>query len=164
MTEECKLFSHHVQHTDARARPDTSSVDFAGYIPVNELDISYARSSGPGGQNVNKVNTKVEVRFHLQSASWLSQEIKDKLKEMESNKITKDGYLVVSSERTRIQLLNQADCMDKLRTMIFRAAIRPRGLTQEEIQLRDKRLAKAKEQTLLMKRTHSLTKQNRGSM
>lgn len=52
-----------------------------GYIPINELDISFSRSSGPGGQHVNRTNTKVDVRFHVDKANWLSNELKTKLKE-----------------------------------------------------------------------------------
>lgn len=46
---------------------------------MDELEITYSRSTGPGGQNVNKVNTKVDLRFHVQSASWLTDEIKSKI-------------------------------------------------------------------------------------
>lgn len=52
---------------------------FTGYIPVEELDITYSTSSGPGGQNVNKVNTKVDLRFKVESAQWLNEEIRQKL-------------------------------------------------------------------------------------
>lgn len=52
---------------------------FTGYIPVEELDITYSTSSGPGGQNVNKVNTKVDLRFKVESAQWLNDEIRQKL-------------------------------------------------------------------------------------
>ena len=55
------------------------------------------------------------------------------------NRINKDGYLIVTSERTRKQILNQADALDKIRSMVFKAAIKPRELTAEEIQLKDKR-------------------------
>jgi len=52
---------------------------FTGYIPVEELDITYSTSSGPGGQNVNKVNTKVDLRFKIESAQWLNEEVRQKL-------------------------------------------------------------------------------------
>lgn len=48
---------------------------------MNQLEITYSKSTGPGGQNVNKVNTKVDVRFHLQSATWLSEAVKSKIME-----------------------------------------------------------------------------------
>ncbi|KAL8625267.1 hypothetical protein ACOMHN_030025 [Nucella lapillus] len=148
---------------DGTAEQQQAASDFSGHIPVEELKFSYSRSSGPGGQHVNKVNTKVEVRFHVPSASWLSQDIKSKLMEMERNRITTEGYLVLTSERTRKQMLNQADVMDKLRSMVFRAALKPRGLTEEEHELRDKRLQKSKEHVLREKRHQSMKKQSRGS-
>ncbi|KAK7500989.1 hypothetical protein BaRGS_00007869 [Batillaria attramentaria] len=157
----CIIRSKHTN--DLTSDVPTPGLQFTGYIPVEDLEISYSRSSGPGGQNVNKVNTKVEVRFHVPSASWLTSDIKSKLTEMQKTRITKDGYLVVTSDRTRKQMLNQADCMDKIRTMVFKAAEKPRGLTEEETELRDKRLAKAKERTLREKRDSSLKKQYRGS-
>jgi peptidyl-tRNA hydrolase ICT1 len=52
---------------------------FTGYIPIEELDITYSTSSGPGGQNVNKVNTKVDLRFKVESAKWLNEEVRQKL-------------------------------------------------------------------------------------
>lgn len=51
------------------------------FIPIDELEITYSRSSGPGGQNVNKVNTKVDVRFQVLSAKWLKDDVKKKLME-----------------------------------------------------------------------------------
>jgi hypothetical protein len=71
-------------------------------IPVGELEISFSRSSGPGGQNVNKVNTKAEMRFHVRSAEWVGPiEVRERLLSQQATKITKDGYLVVSSQEHR---------------------------------------------------------------
>lgn len=61
--------------------PQNENGKFSGYIPVEKLELSYCRSSGPGGQHVNKVNTKVDLRFHLKSADWLSEETKAQLAE-----------------------------------------------------------------------------------
>ena len=80
---------------------------FSGVIPVKEIDLTYSGSSSPGGQNVNKSATKVEARFKLDSASWLNAETKDILKEKWKGQLTKEGYFVVKSERTRSQQLNQ---------------------------------------------------------
>ena len=65
------------------------------------LDFAYARSSGPGGQNVNKLNTKAEIRFNVPSADWLSADIRERLQLYYPNKITKDGDLVVTSQEHR---------------------------------------------------------------
>lgn len=52
---------------------------FSGYIPIKELDIKFTTASGPGGQHVNKTETKVDVRFHVKTATWLSEATKQKL-------------------------------------------------------------------------------------
>jgi len=57
---------------------------FSGYIPLDKVQITYSGSSGPGGQNVNCVNTKVDLRFQVANATWLSEEIRTKLAEQVS--------------------------------------------------------------------------------
>lgn len=64
--------------------PDPTA-KFSGYIPLDKIEIKYSASSGPGGQNVNCVNTKVDVRFQVNSATWLSEEIRTKLLEQVIN-------------------------------------------------------------------------------
>ncbi|XP_041363616.1 peptidyl-tRNA hydrolase ICT1, mitochondrial-like [Gigantopelta aegis] len=142
---------------------DEEKEPFSGIIPTDQLDIKYIRGSGPGGQNVNKVNTKVEVRFHVESASWIPKWIRERVLEMEPGRINKEGYLILTSEKTRKQFLNQADCMDKLRVILFAASTLPKQLTDEEIALRDKRMAAAKKAVLRIKRNHSLKKESRQS-
>ena len=83
-------------------------------IPIKELDIKYSRGSAPGGQNVNKSATKVEARFKLDTATWLSSETKVVLREKWAGQLTKDGYFVVKSDRTRSQLLNQVTKKSRL--------------------------------------------------
>ncbi|KAK2151404.1 hypothetical protein LSH36_364g01062 [Paralvinella palmiformis] len=150
-------FKVHRQLTHTQTENDK----FSGYIPVDELDVRYSRSSGPGGQNVNKVSTKVEVRFHVQSASWIPDFAKEILLQNEQTRITKDGFLVVRSEKTRKQMLNQADCLEKIRSMIWRASILPREPTEEEIAIMEKRKSRAKQEILREKRAHSLKKRMR---
>jgi len=58
---------------------------FSGYIPLDKIQITYSASSGPGGQNVNSVNTKVDLRFQVDNATWLSEEIRTKLLEQVTN-------------------------------------------------------------------------------
>jgi len=139
----------------------TSPEEFTGYIPVEELEITASRSSGPGGQNVNKVNSKVEIRFHLESATWLPDRVKAKLAENEQGRITKHGYFVIRSEATRKQLMNQADCLHKLRGLVYRAQAdsQTRGPSAEDVQKLEERRAKAKAGILKEKRMKSLRKQ-----
>ncbi|XP_066250611.1 large ribosomal subunit protein mL62 [Euwallacea similis] len=134
------------------------SPDFDGYIPMDQIEISYSCSSGPGGQNVNKVNTKVDVRFHLHSANWLSDKVKAKVSEKFQSRITKEGHLVFRSDITRSQQLNLADCLEKLRACIRKSLYEraePSEETQERIQ---KRIEKANRERLARKRHHGALK------
>jgi protein subunit release factor B len=70
-------------------------------IPQDKLEFSYARSSGPGGQNVNKVNSKVEIRFNIKEANWIPEDIRNRLISQQSNKINNDGELIVTSQEHR---------------------------------------------------------------
>ncbi|CAH1760627.1 2608_t:CDS:2, partial [Entrophospora sp. SA101] len=82
-------------------------------IPREMLEISFARSSGPGGQNVNKLNTKVDIRINLDKAYWIPEYARNKIKIQESNHINKKGELVLVSQLTRTQSRNIEDCIDK---------------------------------------------------
>ncbi|RTG82417.1 peptidyl-tRNA hydrolase ICT1 [Schistosoma bovis] len=84
----------------------------------NELQISYAYSSGPGGQHVNRNKTKVEIRFHVPSASWIPDQVKQLFMEREANRINKENYFIITSDHTRKQILNQADCLERIRRII----------------------------------------------
>ncbi|KAL3738029.1 hypothetical protein ACJRO7_019541 [Eucalyptus globulus] len=72
-------------------------------ITLDHVTVSFARSGGPGGQNVNKVNTKVDMRFNVNNAYWLSDRIRERIMQMEKNRINKDGEIVISSTKTRTQ-------------------------------------------------------------
>ena len=67
-------------------------------IPKEQLKISFSRSSGPGGQNVNKVNSKVDIRFDLEFSNWLTVETKQRLKELYSHHMNKEGEFIVISQ------------------------------------------------------------------
>ncbi|KAK3090933.1 hypothetical protein FSP39_015830 [Pinctada imbricata] len=78
------------------------------------------------------VNSKVEVRFHIDSATWIPDWVKPRLMEKERGRINKDGVLIISSDKTRVQMLNKADCIDKIRTMVFQASEKPKEPSEEE--------------------------------
>ena len=140
---------------------ETNPEPFSGFIPVDRLDIRYSRSSGPGGQHVNKTNSKVEIRFNVAKADWLPDWIRERLSLRESSRMTSDGFLLVTSDKTKKQILNQADCIDKLRRMIVEASRLPREPTDEEIAARERRQKLADLRRLSDRRHHSNIKKNR---
>ena len=96
------------------------------HIPVDRLTISSVRSGGPGGQNVNKVATKVEVRFLLDDADWIPLAVRERLRRLEARRISQEGELVIVSSRYRSRGRNLEDCLEKLDACLKRAAKRPK--------------------------------------
>jgi ribosome-associated protein len=95
-------------------------------IPAAELAATFSRSGGPGGQNVNKVETRVTVSYALAASVALAPPVKDRLRQLARRRITAAGDLVVTSQRYRVQARNLEDCRDKLRDLILRALVPPR--------------------------------------
>jgi ribosome-associated protein len=97
--------------------------EFSIYIPdlSSEFQFLTSRSSGPGGQNVNKVNSKVELRFDIQNSALLTEDQKITLLAKLATKITSEGILSVVSQRDRSQLSNKEDATEKLYLLISKA-------------------------------------------
>jgi len=87
-------------------------------IPEDELRLSFARSSGPGGQNVNKVSSKAILHFAVQTSPSLPADVRARFLEQFASRITKAGEVVIHSEEFRDQPKNIQACFDKLREMI----------------------------------------------
>jgi len=85
---------------------------------IGECKFTASRSSGPGGQHVNKVNTKVELKFKIPDSEILSEEQKEILLEKLVNKVNKEGYLVIVSQDNRSQLKNKECCIEKFQSLI----------------------------------------------
>ena len=94
-------------------------------IPDGELAFRYSRSSGPGGQNVNKVATKVTLLFAVADSAALSEHQKAVIAERLANRIAKDGVLHLSSERHRTRSANQRDAIERFAELVA-TALRPR--------------------------------------
>ncbi|NWT69186.1 ICT1 hydrolase, partial [Prunella himalayana] len=130
-------------------------------IPMARLTVSYSRSSGPGGQNVNKVNSKAEVRFHLASADWIPEAVRQKMALMHRNKINRAGELIVTSEESRYQMRNLAICLEKIQTMVTEAIEKPKVVSKETTQKLIERVEKMNRERLRQKKIHSTIKQSR---
>jgi ribosome-associated protein len=111
-------------------------------VPEAAVEWRAVRSSGPGGQNVNKVASKVELRVDLREISGLSGPARARLDTLAASRRDADGRLLVTSQRTRDQLRNLEDARDKVRKLVERAlkSPRPRRLTQPSPSAIERRL------------------------
>lgn len=91
-----------------------------------ECSFSAARSSGPGGQNVNKVATKIELAFHVMDSQLLSEEEKATISDKLATKINEEGYLKISSSESRSQAANKEAALEKLYDIMEKALIKPK--------------------------------------
>jgi len=95
-------------------------------IPAGELGLAFARSGGSGGQNVNKVSSKVELRWNLTSSTALSDDDRQWLSQQLASRLTTDGDLIVVSQLTRDQIKNRDDAASKLALIVRTALERPK--------------------------------------
>ena len=123
-------------------------------IPAAALSVRAARSSGPGGQNVNKVASKVEMRVDLARIEGLPEGARERLERLTAGRRDADGRLLVVSQRTRDQHRNVEDAREKLRALVARALVVPRVRrpTQTTPSARERRLA-AKKRAASVKRS-----------
>ena len=119
-------------------------MEIEDFLP--ELVFCASRSSGPGGQNVNKVNTKVELRFDVMKSAVLSEEEKSLILIKLKGKINSDGILIITSQEDRSQLKNKETAISKFYTLVSRALTppKPRRSTKPTAASRLKRLTEKK--------------------
>jgi ribosome-associated protein len=122
-------------------------------IPRSELRFTFVRSSGPGGQNVNKVASKAVLRWSVRNSSAVSDEQRERIARRLLRRINDRGELILTSQRYRDQAKNIDDCLNKLQSLVASAVVppRPRKKTRpskaaRETRLRDKRAAAEKKQ------------------
>src|SRR5215831_9629465 len=95
-------------------------------IDEGELVESFIRSSGPGGQNVNKLATAVQLRFDVRGSPSLPDDVRARLEELAGRRLTREGVLVVTAQRHRTQARNREEARGRLADLISRAMIAPR--------------------------------------
>ena len=94
-------------------------------LDENELAESFIRASGPGGQNVNKLATAVQLRFDVRHSPSLTDEVRARLERLAGRRLTRDGVIVITAQSHRTQERNRADALDRLIELIRQAGVRP---------------------------------------
>ncbi len=135
--------------------PDSIFVEGGVLVPGDALEVRAVRASGPGGQNVNKVSTKVEIHVDLDRIQGMGAESRQRLLHLVAKRLDSSGRLLVTSQRTRDQLRNLEDARHKVHDWIAQALIKPkkRVPTQPRPVSRERRLEE--------KKRHSVRKASR---
>ena len=106
---------------------DSAMIPVTAHIALDEREIeeSFVRASGPGGQNVNKLSTAVQLRFNVRHSPSLPEEVRARLERLAGSRLTRDGELIIIAQRHRTQARNREDALQRLIALIHQAAVAP---------------------------------------
>lgn len=125
-------------------------------LPLDEIEFTFVRGTGPGGQNVNKVSSKARLRWNVAQSQWLSPPVKHRFLRLFENRITNEGDLILASDVHRDQGRNREECLERLERMIREAATPPKKRRPT------KPSRSSKTRRLDSKKRHSNKKRDRG--
>jgi ribosome-associated protein len=125
-------------------------------IEERELEEHFVRASGPGGQNVNKLSTAVQLRFDVRRSPSLAADVRTRLERMAGRRLTRDGVLVIMAQRHRTQERNRQDALDRLIELIRQASVAPtpRRPTKPTRGSKEQRLATKKNRSSIKSLRH----------
>ena len=115
-------------------------------LDEREIDEDFVRASGPGGQNVNKLSTAVQLRFNVRASPSLPADVRERLERFAGSRLTRDGVLVIIAQRHRTQARNRQDALERLIELVRKAAVapRPRRATKPSRASRERRIESKK--------------------
>jgi ribosome-associated protein len=127
------------------------------FLDDSEVEESFIRASGPGGQNVNKVSSAVQLRFDLSRSRSLPAEVRERLARLAGRRLTRDDVIVITAQRYRAQERNRQDALDRLVALIRRAAVAParRRPTKPSAAAKERRLAAKARRAAVKQQRHA---------
>ena len=127
------------------------------FVSEGDIEFSFVKSSGPGGQNVNKVATGVQLRFNVSGSKSLPDYIKNRILNRNDNRLTKEGELIINADRFRTQEMNRKDAKERLLEIILSATRTPKK------RIKTKPTKSSKKKRLDKKTKHGLLKKSRSN-